>query len=546
VIAAVVMLAAATPVASARTEGLQQDPRYRLPVVASPEDIDASPDESLASAIEDAYRTSPVLGAARYDVRAVDEGLAQARATLRPQLGLEVGSGYDRTVPGRATQAARPLVDQLTDPIIGRNDVAVQATLTQPIWTGGRGAAAIAAAEGDIRAARAGLRGQEGDLLAQVAGAYVDVRRDTATVAIRRTNLATLRATLAEVVARRGAGELTRTDVAQVQTQLAAAQAAFTASEAQLEDSRAQFTALVGRPPRRLALEPALPLVPVDVDAAFDLAAARSPDLARALETERASRARIAAARAERSPSLALRGSARLAGEAFPYELTEQDQNFAGRLVLTVPLFQGGLVSSRIAEAKDRNTADRFRIEVARRQAFREVLGAWNQYVASKRNVEVQELQVTAASVFAEGTTAEYRQGLRSTFDVLFAQNGLRDAQIGLLASKRDAYVAQILLLRQIGQLEVGRIVTGVPLYDPAANTRAAMRRGALPWDGAIRALDGLGGLGTRQQLPERPARAVTPVAVAPADAAPADPELARDMPMTPIPGTAGRSVGPK
>ena len=543
---AVILCAAAAVATSTNIHGLVGDPRYPRPANAALPIDTGVPDDSLATAIDDAYRTNPVLAAARYDARATDEGLVQARATLRPQVGIEVSTGYELTIPGRTTQAGRPVIDQLIEPQIERKDVTVEGTVTQPLWSGGRGAAAIAAAEGGIRAARAGLRAQEGDLLAQVIGAYVDVRRDAQTLAIRQINLATLRATLDEVVARRIAGESTRTDIAQAQTQLAAAQAALTASEAQLEESRAAFTALVGRPPRRLAIEPELPLAPASADAAFTLAAARNPDLAQAIETEQASRARIAAARAERSPSLALRGTARLAGEAYPYALDEQDQNFTGRLVLTVPLFQGGAVSSRIAEAGARNTADRFRIEATRRQVAREVLTNWNRYVAGRRNVAVQELQVEAAAVFAEGTAAEYRQGLRSTFDVLFAQNGLRDAQIALIATRRDAYVAQTLLLRQIGQLEVGRLMTGTPLYDPADNTRAAMRRGALPWDSAVRALDQLGGIDTHQNLPARPPPATTPVAIAPADAPPSDPDLARDLPMTPIPGTAGRSKAPE
>ena len=517
-------------------------PRHRYPAPVVPFDSstpEPTPTETLADAIEAAYRTNPTLGARRYDLRATDEGLAQARAQLRLTGELQVSGGYDKTVPGQTTQNARSLADRLRSPIETRNDMASQITVTQPLYTGGRAAAAITSAGEDIRSGRESLRATEGDLLQQLIGAYADVRRDTAALRIRQANVRVLEATIAEVAARREAGELTRTDVAQAETQLYAARVQQVAAEGQLQASRAAFAALVGHDPGVLAPEPALGGVPATIDAAFDVAEAGNPEFGQAIHAERASRARIAGARAEGNPQLALRGTATLSGQAAPYHLYDQDQAFGGRLTLTIPLSQGGRVASLIAQAADRNAGDRLRIEAARRQMVQAIVVAWNQMGVATRSEAAQRVQLAAARIYYEGTFEEYRAGLRSTFDVLFAQNSLRDTELALLQSRRDRYVGQASVLRQLGRLEAGKLMTGTALYDPTANVRQAERRSAHPLDEALRTVDRVGGLDQRQIAVEQPERLPDTPQIVPGVKATAP--LATHSRTTPLPGTTGR-----
>ncbi len=529
---------------AAGAQPMPADPRqYPPPVLPFDDDIvsEPLPTVTLAEAIAQAYRANPTIGAQRYELRATDETLAQALAQIRTTAELQVAGGYDDNVQARARQENPPLGAR---PTTADNDLTAQLVVIQPLLTGGRARAAVATANEDIRVGREVLRRAEGDLLAQVIAAYVDVRRDAQAVGIRRTNLRVLDATLGEVIARRDAGELTRTDIAQAQVQRAAALVQLNAAEGQLEISRSTYAALVGEDPGVLASEPPLPLVPGSIDAAFDIAERHNPEFAQAIHAERASRARIAAARAEGNPSLSLRGTASLTGQVAPSLLPRTDQGLSGRLTLTVPLSQGGRVGSLIAQAADRNSADRFRIDAARRQMVSNISTAWNQMVVSARNLDAQAAQLEAGRVFYEGTFEEYRAGLRSTFDVLFAQNSLRDTQIGLLASRRDLYVAQTALLRQLGQLEVAKIITGAALYEPGANLRRSQTRSALPWDGAVRALDRITPLNQHQQRLESPPRLLEVPAIVPARAtmspAPGNLPLTTRTPITPLPETTG------
>lgn len=511
---------------------------YPEPVRAfQQEQVQPQPDDSLAAAIVQAYVSNPVLAASRYDLRATDDELGLALAQARPTLELQVAGEYDLTLPGRVTQASRSLTDRLNDPNIERNALATSLVADQPLYTGGRVTSAVASARAGIEAGREALRGAEGDMLVNLIAAYNDVRLDARVVAIRETNVRVLEDMVDEVAARREAGELTRTDIAQAEAQVQAARVQLDGARAQLETSRASFAAIVGRAPGQLAPAPALPGLPLSVDEAFALAEAANPDLRQAMAQEKLSRAQIAVARSEARPILSLQGVAGTSGEAVPFHRRDQDVTFTGRATLTIPLIAGGRVRSLVAQAENRESADRFRIEATRRQMVQTIINAWNQWVTADRNVTTQSVQLQAARVYYEGTFEEYREGLRSTFDVLYAQNSLRETEIALLSSQRDSYVAQAYLLRQLGALEAGRLVEGAATYDPARYTRKVEGRSAVPWGGMVRAIDRLGAPDGKPQKLRMP-DAVDPVSVL------APPVAARERPLA-TGGPAGPNDAP-
>ena len=517
-------------------------PKRKLaPFYPGEEAPEPQPTETLADAIALAYRSNPTLQARRNDLRATDDNLGLALSELRPTAEIQLTGQYDRTVPGRVTQANRSPVERLRSPNVIKNNLGAQLVVDQPLYTGGKVTADIAAASAEIRAGRASLRANEGDLLLQTISAYLDVRRDTRSLRIREANLTQLQATLAEVVARREAGELTRTDIAQSETQLGSALAQYNLTREQLEQSRAAYASLVGFDPGQLALEPALPQLPATIDEAFDRATVLNPELAQARFTEIASRERITAARAAGRPNMTVRGMAGLSGKAVPFHSYNDDQSLTVRGILTVPLSAGGRTAALISQSMNTNTADRIRIEAARRLMVQSVANAWNQVVTAGRNIAVGEQQVRSAETFYEGTFEEYRAGLRSTFDVLFAQGTLRDARIALISAQRDRYVAQAALLRHIGLLEVRNLLIGVGLYDPTAHVRSVERRAALPWDPAIRALDRVARPLPNTKRIEQPGAFPQAAQMAPAGTIAVPREYSVETPYVPQPGTVGR-----
>src|SRR6185312_5289850 len=73
---------------------------------------------------------------------------------------------------------------------------------SQPIWTGGRTAAAVTAANADVLQNREALRRLENQVMQAVIQAYVDVRRDQENLRIQQENVKVLQAQLQESQAR--------------------------------------------------------------------------------------------------------------------------------------------------------------------------------------------------------------------------------------------------------------------------------------------------------------------------------------------------------
>jgi outer membrane protein len=158
---------------------------------------------------------------------------------------------------------------------------------------------------------------------------------------------------------------------------------------------------------------------------------------------------------------------------------------------VSVPLFSGGLVSSRIRQAVQRNNADRISIEGARRTVLQGVTQFWSQMLAARANISSGEEQVRAAGIAAEGTRQEQQVGLRTTIDVLNAEQELRQAELNQVSSRRDEYVAAANVLATMGRLEARNLIPSQPQYDAAKNFRKLrMTWGWVPWEEPVGIVD--------------------------------------------------------
>ena len=454
--------------------------------------------ETLADAIALAYDTNPTLQAQRATQRALDETYVQARSGWRPTLGLTVSDTFlESRTPGGGGA-----IDTNGDGIPDTLGRGVQESYTgnaflsfnQPIYTGGRVGAAVTAAEADILAGRENLRRVEQQVLGSVIQAYAAVRRDQEAVRIRQDDVGVLQRQLDESNARFDVGEITRTDVAQSQARLANSVSLLQSAQAQLATSRSTYASVVGQNPGELAPEPSLAqLLPADVDRAFDLAEQNSPQIRAATYAERASRARVAGVRAERMPQVAASVDYGFSGAGRHVNTDTWSQTIRARAGVTVPLFSGGLVTSRIRQQVERNNVDRINIEGARRQVLQSLTQSWNGMMAARANITSSDEQSRASAIAAEGTRQEQQVGLRTTLDVLNAQSELRQAQLAQISARYDEYVSAASVLSAMGRLEAQNLMPTAPKYDPKTNfQKLRITWGWVPWEEPIGKADSI------------------------------------------------------
>ena len=454
--------------------------------------------DTLQEALALAYRTNPTLLAQRANQRALDESIVQARAGLRPQVDVSANANYFASQTGSGEREVDTNNDGVPDTTINipeSNDDGtsggVSVGVSQSIWSGGRIGHGITAAEANIYAGRENLRDIEQTVLASVIQAYADVLRDSEILTIRQSNLGVLRRQLDESSARFEVGEITRTDVAQSEARLAQSEADLANAQAQLSVSRAVYAAVVGQAPGDLAPMPGLPGIPTDFDTALDVANLDNPRIRAAGYNLQAAEANVAAAKAEYLPSARLTASyggstddLGRAGDIF------DNRTFQAGASLSVPLFTGGLVSSRVAQARERANVAQISIEGERRSTLQAVSSAYAQAISARSTLQAGEQSVRAATVAAEGVRQEAQVGLRTTLDVLNQELELRNAEVLLAGARRNEYVAQANLLAAMGRLEGQDLDPSLDVYDPAANYQRIRNRGALPWDGVLETID--------------------------------------------------------
>jgi len=203
--------------------------------------------DTIEAALVRAYQDNPQLNAQRATVRATDENVPQALSGYRPKVALTASGGYQYS-------------DVLSSSVLGTAHVtgpqiprAVGATVTQTLYNGQQTANRTRAAESQVSGAREGLRVLEQTVLLSAATIYMDYLRDAAIVEVQRSNTRVLEQTLKQTRDRFNVGEVTRTDVAQSEAQLAAGKTQQLTAESNLTTTRSNFRRIIGNEPNQLA-----------------------------------------------------------------------------------------------------------------------------------------------------------------------------------------------------------------------------------------------------------------------------------------------------
>ena len=432
--------------------------------------------ESLADAIALTYNNNPALRSERSQLRAIDEDVVAAKSLLRPQISLQASGSYSKI-----WSPAVPMYS-IAQSVSESNSGTGSLVITQPLYTGGRAPAQIHAAEAEVLSGRNQVRAEEASVLLQAITAYADVLRDRELFKIRGAFLEVISSELDETRARLTAGDATKTDLAQAETQFQSARASLAAARGQVEVSRTNYAAVVGQNPGELDPVSTLPGLPVDLDKAFARGEDNNPTLQAAQASELQSRWKIAEARSEKRPTISAQATYGASGVLEPfYTQNAWKRALTATVQLNQPLFTGGQVSSDIRRALETNNSDREQIELRRRQVDQAVAQAWNAILTARIVVTDSEAQVAAARTAAVGAREEYRAALRSTLDVLYQAQNLRDAEIQLSSARHDAFIAEANLLSALGDLEGEKLIEGLNTYKPEDNYHRTLKVGAVP-----------------------------------------------------------------
>ena len=415
--------------------------------------------DTIEAALVRAYQNNPQLNAQRAFVRAQDEGVPQALSGYRPKVNIQASGGaLYQDVTSSGVRVHGNLVP-----------ASVGITANQTLYNGQITANKVRNAESTMSGAREGLRNIEQNVLFTAASTYMDYLRDSAIVEVQRSNTRVLEQTLKQTQDRFNVGEVTRTDVAQSEAQLAAGRTQQLTAESNLTTTRSKFRQVIGNEPQNLA--PGSPVdrfLPATLAAAVELGLTQNPQVTAAMFGVDVNFLSVKINEGALFPQVGLQVSATQSNDQ---QLSVQKNFTASALVqMTVPVYNGGAEYSLIRQSKESLAQQRLVLEQTRDSARAGVVTAWGQLVAGKAQVASAQAQVTASEIALNGVREEAKAGQRTTLDVLNAQQALVNARNALVTAQHDRVVASYSVLQAVGRLSPQVLNLSTTTYDPSVH----------------------------------------------------------------------------
>ena len=424
--------------------------------------------DTIEAAMVRAYQTNPQLNAQRAQVRSTDEAVPQALSGYRPKVAVNASLGYQYT-DTLGTQGGTPTQLLRTD-IHGANPPrSAGLIVNQTLYNGNQTANKTRVAEAQVSGSREALRVLEQTVLFNAASVYMDYLRDSAVVEVNKSNVRVLEQTLKQTRDRFNVGEVTRTDVAQSEAQLAAGKTQELQAESNLNTTRANYRRIIGSEPTNLA--PGSPVdrfLPGTLPQAVDLSLIENPNVTAAMYGIDVNFMTVKVNEGALLPTVSLQATAQ---EAYEQSLiTQRAFTAAVTAQVSVPVYQGGAEYSLIRQSKENLQQQRLTLETTRDQTRANTVTAWGQLVAGKAQVISAQSQVTASEIALNGVREEAKAGQRTTLDVLNAQQALVNARVSLVTAQHDRVVASYSVLQAVGRLSPQVLNLSTKTYDPSVH----------------------------------------------------------------------------
>jgi len=327
------------------------------------------------------------------------------------------------------------------------------ATLSVPIFTGGRISSGIAAAEARGRGADAQAVGAEQDLRLAVAENYVGVLRARKALTVADSNVRTLEALVGDIGAMYGRELVPKNELLAVQVALADAQQNRLRAANAAEIALAAYNRRLGEPlDRPAAVEEAIPApqaLPADLGGLVEQALERRTELTALGEQAEAYGQMAKVERSRVLPQVSLSGGYHYLENSF---LDDEEFAMAG-VGVQWALFDGGVSRKRAAALeRSRRATEQQREDVESLIAL-QVRQAWLQVEETRQRVSVSADAVDQAEENLRIARERYGAGLGTQTQLLEAETLRVQALTNRDNAVLDAGLARLRLARAVGSL---------------------------------------------------------------------------------------------
>ncbi len=256
-------------------------------------------------------------------------------------------------------------------------------------------------------------------------------------------------------------GEISLTDLAQSESSLAGAQAAFIKADTEYVSAVAEFER-INRVSAPKDLENNLDisfLMPQNLDSALNLSNSNNPSLSIARINLAISEKELSVEKAKLSPSATLNYS-KTENKDLSSTIDEDEQETV-KATVSWPIIKGGKNFSSIKKFKHKREKNALLLADKENEVKTDTATSWSIFQSAESILASTEAQLKAAEIANEGITLEYDSGnSRTTLELIQSRSLLLEARISHAKAKKDFIVSKLKLLSQVGGLNLQALKT--------------------------------------------------------------------------------------
>ncbi|MGA8808648.1 MAG: TolC family protein [Thermoanaerobaculia bacterium] len=388
---------------------------------------------TLQEALARALQVNNTVERSRIEIDVAEQNRKQLLSSILPQVNL-TGS----TIENSQDVSFGTGADART--ILPGTDWNYRIVLSQPIYAGLREKRAYDQAKIGIVNAKEGVLGTEDAVLLRVASNYLAVANAEANIGIEQRNIEIAEKRKTQSTAFYQAGEVTKVDVLRAETAIKSSQRLLAAAQQQREAAESALRADLDLTGDIVVASPDPSLAPMpDEQTLVSKAEAVRPDIAIAQNNIRVAELEVQKQRGAYFPVVTFDAGYIDQKAAFP-----TNRYGYGAFRFTVPIWQSGQVSSRIAQAKEREQQARLVLEDAKIAAREDVHRAVTDLNAADTTLQLAKEQLAAAEAEYAQVFDLYRAQESTSLDLATSEVSLADARRAVAAETLNHNLAQL------------------------------------------------------------------------------------------------------
>ena len=399
--------------------------------------------------VESALKNNPKINAERENLKAVKENQNISRSEFLPSL----------TISGSQTSTeTTEIIDQsgTRSGDTKRNTETKKISVDQKLFQGFQGYNNLKKSILEFEKAKNEYKQVEQDTILKSVSSYYDLIFKNKSKNFNLANVDLFERQVESDRSRLQKGEISLTDLAQSESSLAGAQAAFIKADSEYISAIAEFERInrISAPKDLNDNYDVSFLMPQSLKEALELSNSNNPSLAIARINLAISEKELNVEKARLSPSATLNYS-KIENKDLNATVDEDEQETV-KATVTWPIIQGGKNFSSIKKFKHKKEKNILLLEDKENEVKTQTATSWSFFQSAESVLASTAAQLKAAEIANEGITLEYDSGsTRTTLEVIQSRSLLLEARISNAEAKKDFIISKMRLLSQVGGLDL-------------------------------------------------------------------------------------------